>query len=103
MNVSVELPLWGKPGDDLPEGEEITAEELREQAAQMHEHLLEVTEIVEKVASLGWKASVAMYELQLELPEEITTADQAEQKLLDLGIDTSLVQISEWSDEDDKV
>jgi predicted ribosome quality control (RQC) complex YloA/Tae2 family protein len=103
MNVFVELPLWGKPVDELGEDEEISAERLREQAEEMYEHLHEVAEIVEKITVLGWKASVAMYELQLELPEEITSADQAEQKLLDLGIDTSLVQISEWSDEDDKV
>ncbi len=100
MSVTLNLHLYGKPGWMLREGEDVTPEELRALAADVHTRLLQCADIVEKLTGAGWEAQMLLYDICLSHPY-ITTAVQAEQKLHDLGIDPEALAIDVWEDEDD--
>jgi hypothetical protein len=100
MGVTLTLFLFLKPGQELDEGEEVTAEQLRALGQALQERLREAADIVEKLTASGWEAQMALYDIILSHPY-ITTAAQAEEKLQDLGIDPERVTIDEWEDEDE--
>jgi hypothetical protein len=100
MGVTLMLFLFGKPGQELDEGGDVTAEQLRALAQGLHERLRETADIVEKLTDAGWEAQMGLYDIFLSHPY-ITTAAQAEEKLQDLGIDPERVIIDEWEDEDE--
>ena len=100
MAVSLNLFLFGKPGQELNEGGPITAEELRALGQGLQARLEEIATIVEKLTATGWEAQMGLYDINLYHPY-IDTATHAEEKLRDLGIDPERVFIDEWEDEDD--
>jgi hypothetical protein len=100
MGVTLMLFLFGKPGQELDEGEEVTAAQLRALGQSLQERLQETADIVEKLTGRGWEAQMALYDVFLSHPY-ISTAAQAEAQLQDLGIDPERVTIDEWEDEDE--
>jgi hypothetical protein len=94
------MHLFGKPGWELNEGEEVTPEQLRALADDLHARLTEAADVLEKLTAAGWDAQMTLYDVFLS-HTYITTAAQAEEKLLDLGIDPKLVAIDELEDEEE--
>jgi hypothetical protein len=101
MIVELALPLFGKPGWELGEGEEVMPRDLRDLAEDLRGRLMEAADIVEKLTGAGWDARMTLYDVCLSHPY-ISTAAQAEKMLLDLGIDPKLVAIDEWEGEDEE-
>jgi hypothetical protein len=101
MAVTVTLFLFGKPGQELNEGEEVTADELRALGRSLHERLDETAAIVEKLMGAGWEAQMALYDIFLSHPF-IKSVTQAEAQLLDLGINPEHVCLDDWEDEDEE-
>ena len=100
MGVTLMLFLFGKPGQELDEGEEVTAAQLRALGQSLQERLQETADIVEKLTGRGWEAQMALYDVFLSHPY-IDTAAQAEAQLQDLGIDPERLIIDEWEDEEE--
>jgi hypothetical protein len=100
MAVFLSLWLFGKPGHELNEGGEVTPEELRALAGHMHGRLTEAADIVEKLTNAGWDVQMGLYDVFISHPY-ITTQAQAEEKLLDLGIDPEKLYIDEFEDEEE--
>src|ERR671937_2248609 len=100
MAVSLTLYLFGKPGQELPEGEEGTAQDLRALGESLQARLTEAADLVEKLTGAGWEVQMGLYDVFFSHPY-IETAAQAEAKLQDLGIDPDRISIDEWEDEDD--
>jgi hypothetical protein len=101
MAVVLTVTLFGKPGQELDEGGEVTAGQLRALGLDLHERLDKAATLVEKLTAAGWEAQMALYHISLAHPY-IHTATQAEEKLLDLGIDPEDIDIDEWEDEEDE-
>jgi hypothetical protein len=94
------LSLFGKPGQELEEGEEVTDRQLRALGDDLRNRLHEAAEIVEKLTGAGWEAQMTLYDVMLSHPY-VTTEAQARDKLEDLGIDPESVFIEEWNDEEE--
>jgi hypothetical protein len=101
MAVSLNLYLFGKPGQELNEGGPVTAQEVRELGQELQARLKAVAAIVEKLTATGWEAQMGLYDINLYHPY-IDTATHAEEKLHELGIDPARVCIDEWEEEDDE-
>lgn len=99
MAVFLMLPLFGKPGQELNEGGDVTPKELRELAEDLRERLTEAADIVEKLTGAGWEAQMGLYDIHLSHPY-IGTAAHAEERLESLGIDPEKVFIEELEDEE---
>lgn len=100
MSVTLTMHLFGKPGWELNEGEQVTPQQLRALAEDLHGRLTEAADALEKLTAAGWDAQMTLYDVFLSHPY-ISTAAQAEEKLLDLGIDPKLVAIDELEDEEE--
>jgi hypothetical protein len=102
VSVSVTLWLFGKPGHELNEGEEVQADQIRALAQGMKERLELAADIVEKLTGAGWEAQMGLYDVMLYNPYVRTEAD-VRTRLDDLGIDPDEVSILEFEgDEDDE-
>lgn len=101
MAVFMSLWLFGKPGQELDEGEAVTPEQLRALAASMHERLTDAADIVEKLTNAGWDVQMGLYDVFVSHPY-ITTQAQAEMKLADMGIDPEKLFIDEFEDEEEE-
>jgi hypothetical protein len=99
MAVSLMLFLFGKPGQELEEGGEVTAEQLRALGRDLQGRLEGAATVVEKLTGAGWEAQMMLYDIHLSHPY-VTSAADAEEKLLDAGIDPEAVCIDEWEDEE---
>lgn len=101
MTVTLNIMLFGKPGQELREGEDVTPEELRALGKDLHARLEQAADLVEKLTGAGWEAQMCLYDIMLSHPY-LHTAAEAEGKLVDLGIDPEQVYIDEWPDEDEE-
>lgn len=101
MTVTLNVPLFMKPGQELREGEDVTPEELRALGRDIHARLEQAAAVVEKLTAAGWEAQMCLYDIILSNPY-IHTAAEAEGKLMDLGIDSEHVYIDEWPDEEEE-
>ncbi len=101
MSVSVTLWLFGKPGHELNEGEDVNAEQIRTLAQGMKERLDQAAAIVEKLTGAGWEAQMGLYDVMLYNRFVRTEAD-VRTRLDDLGIDPDEVSILEFEGEDDE-
>jgi hypothetical protein len=103
LNVSVSVTLWlfGKPGHELNEGEEIHADAIRALAQSMKQRLEQAADIVAKLTGAGWEAQMGLYDVMLYNPYVRTEAD-VRTRLDDLGIDPDEVSILEFEGEDDE-
>jgi hypothetical protein len=100
MAVSLCISLFGKPGQELDEGEAVTPQALRDLAEDLRARLTAAADLVEKLTAAGWEAEMHLYDIGLYHPY-INTAVQAEQQLLDLGIPAEALSIDEWPDEEE--
>jgi hypothetical protein len=57
MSIDFDLNLFGKPGWMLPEGESITADQLRDLAEYLHGHLHCCAEVLEALSGKGMDES----------------------------------------------
>src|SRR2546428_704232 len=85
--VSVLATLWlfGKPGQELDEGGEVTGDQIRALAQCLSERLQRVGDIVEKMTGAGWDAQMGLYDVMLSHPY-VRTESEARTRLDDLGI-----------------
>ena len=102
MSVNVFLPLFLKPGDELEEGADITADELRELATDLDDRLQSTASILHKLRRDGWTAQTSLYAVSCA-HEDVCTVDEAEARLRQLGIDPGDLTIDECDDEEDCV
>ena len=100
VSVSVTLWLFGKPGHELNEGEDVNAEQIRALAQVMKERLELAADIVEKLTGAGWEAQMGLYDVMLYNRFVRTEAD-VRTRLDGLGIDPDEVSIMEFEGEDD--
>jgi hypothetical protein len=100
MFVDLTLPLFGKPAWELGEGVEVTPEQLRDLAEDLHARLTEAADVVEKLTAAGWEAQTTLYDISLS-PPGVDSAAQAVQQLRALGIDPRLVDVHEREDEEE--
>jgi hypothetical protein len=101
MPVTLMLYLFGKPGVELGEGEEVTPGQLRALAADLSARLREAADITEKLTAKGWEAEMTLYDIFFTHPYVETTV-QAEAMLQDLGIEPYQVHI-EWLEDEDEL
>jgi hypothetical protein len=101
MSVLVSLWLFGKPGQELNEGGEVTADEVRALARDLSAHLEHVADILDKMTRAGWDAQMALYDIMLSHPY-VRTESEARSRLDELGIDPDEVSLMEFEDEEDE-
>jgi hypothetical protein len=101
MSVSLSLFLYGKPGQELDEGGEVTPAELRALGKELHARLEQAADIVEKLGNAGWEIQMGLYDIFMSHPY-LNTVAAVEEKLQDLGINPEDVCIDEWPDEDEE-
>jgi hypothetical protein len=101
VSVSVTLWLFGKPGHELNEGEDVHADAIRALAQSMKERLEQAADIVEKLTGAGWEAQMGLYDVMLYNPYVRTEAD-VRTRLDDLGIDPDEVSILEFEGDEDE-
>jgi len=95
MSIYLELPLFGKPGWMLNEGQPVTADALTDLAEYLSVHLLDTAAILEKLSKHGWKNECSMYSIVLIPKSPFKTAVEAVQELIRLGIDPQDVDIDD--------
>jgi hypothetical protein len=100
MGVTVCLPLFGAAGQELQEGEEIKGQHVRELSAALGERLLEAADLLDRLATAGWSARVAIYDAILTV-KGVETRAEAERRLRELGIDPERFMIVEDVEEED--
>jgi hypothetical protein len=94
MGVTICLPLFGNPGRELEEGARATSKDLRTLGDALRERLQQAADALDKLNADGWSAQVAMFDLILSHPQ-ITTKEQAEERLRTAGIDPAQLIIIE--------
>jgi hypothetical protein len=94
------LWLFGKPGQELNEGGEVTAGQIRALSQHLSERLEEVATVVEKLSGAGWEAQMGLYDVMLYNPYARTEAD-VRTRLDDLGIDPDTVSVLEFEDDEE--
>jgi hypothetical protein len=99
MGVTVCLPLFGNPGQELEEGARIQGPQLRELAAQLTERLGKAADILERLAVAGWTNRLAMYDVIL-FPHHANTREEVVSQLQSLGIDPEAMMIIEDIEEE---
>jgi hypothetical protein len=93
--VSVVLPLFSKPGQELNEGAPLTPKQLRDLGPDPHARLDKAAGLVETLAGAGWDALMSLSHVDLYHPT-ISSEAQARDHLRQLGIDPEEVAIEEW-------
>ena len=101
MAVFLTLPLFGKPGQELDEGEEVTAEQLRALGKDLAARLESAAEVLEKLTGAGWEAQMALYDITLS-HAYVRTESEARIRLDELGIDPDELHIMEFEDEEEE-
>jgi hypothetical protein len=103
MGVTVCLPLFGNPGQELEEGAPVKGQQLRELATQLQERLGKAADILDNLARAGWSTQLAMYDAILFHPHAKTHAEVLS-LLQPLGIDPEMMMIVEdVAEEDDEL
>jgi hypothetical protein len=98
MAVSISIPLFMKPADEIPgSGNEVTEAQLRALAEQLHARLLRAASIVGRLRAAGCGNSLCMYDV--ECWTDWPTPAQAEQELRKLGIDPADVHLDQLDDD----
>jgi hypothetical protein len=101
MGVTVCLPLFGNPGQEMEEGAALKGEHLRNLAVELQERLQWAADTLDRLAAAGWRARVAMYDAIL-LHTGVQTREEAERRLLELSIDPAELMIVEDVEEDEE-
>jgi len=101
MGVTVCLPLFGNPGQELEEGEAVRGPQLRELAVQLQERLAKAADILDKMTAIGWSSQLAMYDVILSHPHAKNRAEVVGQ-LQTLGIEPETMMIVEDVEQEDE-
>src|SRR5260370_40158943 len=101
MGVTVCLPLFGNPGQELEEGIPVKGQHLRNLAAELQDRLQKGAETLDKLAAAGWSSRMAMFDVIL-LHREVQTHDEATRRLQALGINPEEMMILEDVDEEEE-
>jgi len=101
MGVTVCLPLFGNPGQELEEGTPIKGQHLRNLAEELQDRLEKAAETLDKLAGAGWSSRLAMFDIIL-LHREVQTHDEATRRLQALGIDPEEMMIVEDVEEEEE-
>ena len=86
MGVTVCLPLFGNPGQELEEGSALKGQQLRDLAGQLHDRLGRAADTLDRLAAAGWSFRLAMYEVLLLHPD-VSTREEVVRRLQALGLD----------------
>ena len=100
MGVTVCLPLFGNPGQELEEGTAVKGQHLRNLAAELQDRLQKAAETLDKLALAGWSSRMAMFDVIL-LHREVQTRDEAMRRVQALGIDPEDLMIIEDIEEEE--
>ena len=100
MGVTVCLPLFGQPGQELEEGIAVKGQHLRNLAAELQDRLQKAADTLDQLASAGWSSRMAMFDVIL-LHREVQTRDEATRRLQALGIDPEEMMIIEDVEEEE--
>jgi hypothetical protein len=100
MGVTVCLPLFGNPGQELEEGSAVRGQQLHDLAGQLHDRLGRAADILDRLAAAGWSSRLAMYDVILLHPD-VSTAAAAVRRLQALGLDPAEFMIVEDVEEDE--
>jgi hypothetical protein len=100
MAVTLSLFLFGKPGQELEEGGDVTPQDVRTLAKELEARLQATADMLEKLTGAGWEAEMALYDILLSHPY-VRTEAEARIRLDDLGIDPEHAGIFEFEDEDE--
>ena len=101
MGVTVCLPLFGNPGQELEEGSAVKGQHLRDLAAQLQERLQKAADTLDRLAGAGWTARLARYD-DIVLHREVQTREEAARRLQGLGIDPEEMMIIEDVEEEEE-
>jgi hypothetical protein len=93
--VSIDLPLYGKPGWELDEGTTPSAQQLREHGQALLKLMDNAADAVERLMAAGWTVEVSLYDLSFHPPEGITTAAEVKEVLVRAGLDAAAFSIVE--------
>jgi hypothetical protein len=100
MGVTICLPVFGNPGQELEEGATVKGQQLRDLAADLQERLHKAADTLDKLGAAGWTGRVAMYDVIL-LHEGVQTREEAASRLRELGVDPEELMIIEDVEEDE--
>jgi hypothetical protein len=101
MGVTVCLPLFGNPGQELEEGAPARSKDLRDLGDALRERLMHTADALDHLTADGWSGYFAMHDIILNHPQVATRA-QAEDRLRAAGIDPAQLLIVEDVEEDDE-
>lgn len=93
------LFLFGKPGQELPEGEEVKGPQLRELGNDLAARLGKAADVVDKLWADGWETTLALYDVMLATDKYETVAEAAA-GLKALNIDPDNLNLEEMPDEE---
>lgn len=94
QGVTVSLPLFANPGQELEEGAPVSGRQVRELAAALAERLARAADTLDRLAAAGWSFRMAMYDVLLLHPD-VATESAAVARLRALGVDPSELMILE--------
>jgi hypothetical protein len=99
MGVTISLPLFASPGQELEEAALVQGRHLRELAADLHERLLRAADALDRLGAAGWECRAALYDILLSHPG-VQTEAEAVARLGALGVNPEELLIVEDVEED---
>lgn len=100
MGVTVSLPLFGNPGQEMEPGPAVRGRHLRELATGLHDRLLGAADLVDKLGEAGWSAQLGQNDVLFHRGD-VRTREEAVAQLQALGIDPKELLIFEDVEEDE--
>ena len=101
MGIFVSMSLFGKPGWELDEGEEVKAEELRGLGDSLKARLDEAARAVEVLKADGWDNKLMLYDIAFMPPDTLKTVADVRRRLKTLNLDVESFTIDIEDDEGD--
>ena len=95
--VSVIVPLFLNPGQEMEEGGPVKAQQLRDLGQNLHDRLAKAAAILETLTRAKWESNLGLYDIYLSHPD-VHTHNQALQEMRALGVNPKDVTIDEWED-----
>jgi hypothetical protein len=99
MAVTVCLPLFGHPGNELEESVAVQGRHLRKLADDLHVRLNKAADTVDKLRSAGWTTQMALFDVVFHR-EGVESEDEAVRQIQALGLDPEAFMIVEDVEED---
>ena len=100
MSVTVSLPLFGSPGQEIEAGPAVQGRHLRDLATQLHERLHKAADLLDRLRESGWSTHLGQNDVLLSHPD-VRTQDEAVRRLQALGVDSQAFLIFEDVEDDE--